>query len=141
MLEHLQRIRKRGVLEKDPVIAGALLTMMDPRTVLHRDMAEIAQEHLGAHIHFFQTRIERSIQIAEAQFYGKSMEAYNPKGKGAIAYAALAEEIMAGNHQVRVSTLNVPAGFADSLLQVATAVEEQVEDGGAEFTLEEVHIG
>src|SRR5260370_11240021 len=140
MLEHLQKIRKRGLLEKDLMVSGAILTMMDSRTVLHRDMATIATQELGTYIHFFDTRIERSIQFPEAQFLRQSIEAYSPRGKGATAYGALAEEIWAGTHQVRVEDLEIPVGFADSLLQAATAAEDQDSDEEVAIPWEEVDV-
>jgi chromosome partitioning protein len=138
MLEQLQRLYKIGLLKPDLMISGAVLTMMDSRTVLHRNLADIAREELGAHIKFFDTRIERSIQFPEAQFYGQPIEAYSPGGKGAIAYEALAQEVWAGARQVRVADLKVPAGFGDHLLEAASAAEG---DAGNSFELEEVYIG
>jgi len=140
MLEHLQRVYKRKLLEKDLVVAGGLLTMMDSRTVLHRSMANIAQSELGAHIQFFDAHIERSIQFPEAQFFRQSIDAYQPGGKGAIAYKAVAEQVMSGACQTPVSTLRVPLGFADSLLQAATAAEETENPDGVDLPLEEVLV-
>lgn len=141
MLEHLQRIYKRKLLEKDLVVGGALLTMMDSRTVLHRSMADIARAELGKHIKLFDNHIERSIQFPEAQFYGKSIEVYSPGSKGALAYQAVAEQVLAGTRQTLISQLRVPLGFADSLLQAATAAEEDAEHPeGLDLPLKLVHV-
>jgi chromosome partitioning protein len=141
MLEHLMRICRRKLLEKDLVVCGGLLTMMDSRTVLHRSMAAIARSELGAHIKFFESHIERSIQFPEAQFYKQSIEAYSPGGKGAVAYKALAEQVLAGTCQTPVVSLRVPVGFADNLLQAATAAEEMEHADGVDLPLEEVYVG
>jgi chromosome partitioning protein len=140
MLEHLQRIYKRKLLEKDLVVAGGLLTMMDSRTVLHRSMARIAQSELGQHIQFFGAHIERSIQFPEAQFYKQSIETYSAGSKGAAAYKALAEQVMSGACQTPVSKLRIPVGYADSLLQAATAAEESEDADGVDLPLEEVLV-
>ncbi len=43
----------------------------------------------------FATRIPRSIRLSEAPSHGAPIGVFDPKGKGAAAYAALAEEVLA----------------------------------------------
>jgi chromosome partitioning protein len=114
--------------------------MMDARTSIHRNLADVALEKLGAHIHFFNTRIERTIQFPEAQYFGMPIDLYNKDSKGTAAYQALAEELLAGTSMKSVSQLHVPAGFADSLLLDASSIEEQVGEDGAEMAWEEIHV-
>ncbi|MGH2496549.1 MAG: ParA family protein [Ktedonobacteraceae bacterium] len=140
VLEYLQGLQKRGVLEHDLKLSGALITMIDSRTLLHREMANVAQKELGKHINFFATRIERTIQFPEAQYFGQAITTYNPDSKGSAAYQALAQEVLAGTCQSRVSDLRVPAGFADQLLLSASSVEEQTGEGGTELTWEEIDV-
>jgi chromosome partitioning protein len=140
-LEYLQALRKRGLFQShDLKITGGLITMMDTRTSIHRSLADVAQEKLGAHINFFTTRIERTIQFPESQYFGLPIDIYNKDSKGTAAYEALAEEILAGTSLISVSSLNVPAGFADSLLLDASSIEEQVGEDGAEISWEEVNV-
>jgi chromosome partitioning protein len=140
-LEYLQALRKRGLFQShDLKITGGLITMMDARTSIHRNMADVALDKLGPHIHFFNTRIERTIQFPEAQYFGMPIDLYNKDSKGTAAYKALAEEIVAGTNQRSVSQFHVPTGFADSLLMDASSIEEQVGEDGAEITWEEVHV-
>jgi chromosome partitioning protein len=140
-LEYLQGLRKRGLFtQHDLKITGGLITMMDPRTSIHRTLADVAQEKLGAYINFFQTRIERTIQFPEAQYFGLPIDMYNKDSKGTASYQALAQEVLAGTSLSSVSSLNVPGGFADSLLLAASSIEEQVGEGGTDITWEEVHV-
>lgn len=140
-LEYLLALRKRGLFKShDLKITGGLITMIDLRTSIHRNLADIAQEKLGAHINFFNTRIERTIQFPEAQYFGLPIDLYTKDSKGAAAYKALAEEVLSGTGLSHISQLNVPAGFADSLLLEASSIEEQVGENGAEIAWEEVSV-
>lgn len=140
-LEYLQALRKRGLFQAhDLQISGGLITMMDTRTSIHRSLADIAEEKLGTYINFFQTRIERTIQFPESQYFGQPIDLYNKDSKGTAAYKALAEEVLAGSRLSSISNLNVPAGFADSLLLEASSIEEQTGEDGAEMKWEEVHV-
>jgi chromosome partitioning protein len=140
MLEYLQGLQKRGVFDHDLRIAGALMTMIDPRTVLHRELAKVAEQELGKHMRFFETRIERTIQFPESQYFGQTIQDYNAESKGSTAYQALADEVLSKKRQVRVADLKVPAGFADQLIIEVSSVEEQTGEGGTELTWEEIDV-
>jgi len=140
-LEYLQALRKRGLFQAhDLKISGGLITMMDARTSIHRTLAGVAEEKLGMHINFFRTRIERTIQFPEAQYFGMPIDLYNKDSKGTAAYKALAQEFLSKASLSSVSNLNVPAGFADSLLIDASSIEEQVGEDGTEIIWEEVNV-
>jgi len=73
-------------------ILGAVLTMFDKRTKLSGDvMNELYQYFPNA---IFRSVIPRTIRLAEAPSFGKSIIHYDPKGKGARAYERLAREIL-----------------------------------------------
>lgn len=80
-------------LNKDLYILGIVMTMYDSRTNLS---AQVVQEVRG---HFpreaFETLVPRSVRLSEAPSYGLSILEYDPNSRGAIAYAALAEELAA----------------------------------------------
>jgi hypothetical protein len=69
-----------------------------------------------------------------------AIDMYNKDSKGTAAYKALAQEVLSRTNLSSVSHLNVPAGFADSLLLDASSIEEQGSEGGTEVTWEEVHV-
>jgi chromosome partitioning protein len=140
-LEYIQALRKRGLFQHhDLQISGGLITMMDSRTSIHRSLAEVAEGKLGAYISFFKTRIERTIQFAESQYFGLPITLYNKDSKGTVAYQALAEEVLARTSMRSVSSLTVPPGFADSLLLDASSIEEQTGEDGTDIKWEEVHV-
>ncbi|OGD16964.1 MAG: chromosome partitioning protein ParA [Candidatus Aminicenantes bacterium RBG_16_63_14] len=73
-------------------IEGIVLTMFDERTNLSKQVAEEIRKSLK-HI-LFEAVIPRSVRLAEAPSFGKSIVLYDIKSKGAEAYLNLAEEII-----------------------------------------------
>lgn len=121
LLQHLEVAAKLGLVDS-LMVAGGLLTMIDTRTALHTQMAQLARIELGMYMRFFDTQVERSIQFPESQFYRQPIAKYNQKGKGTLAYRALAREVLSGKFRVPIKHLHVPEDFADTLLELA---EEQ----------------
>jgi chromosome partitioning protein len=74
-------------------IAGVLLTMYDPRTRLASDIVREVRHHFPNET--FQTVINRNVRLSEAPSFGQSILDYDPTSPGALAYRALAEEVMA----------------------------------------------
>ncbi len=74
-------------------ILGVLIAMFDSRTNLAVQVVEEAEKYFPGLV--FATRIPRSIRLSEAPSYGAPIALFDPKGKGAAAYAALAEEVLA----------------------------------------------
>lgn len=91
-LEHTVRLVKRGL---NPVleIFGILLTMVDARAKLCRDVAGVVRRQYGSRV--FDTIIPRTIRLSEAPSYGESVLTFDPKGKGARAYLDLTKEVLA----------------------------------------------
>lgn len=73
-------------------IMGAVITMFDPRTKLSNQVLEELYKHFPAKI--FRSVIPRSIRLAEAPSFGKSILHYDPESKAARAYERLAEEFL-----------------------------------------------
>ena len=74
-------------------LAGVLLTMYDARTTLSSDVAAEVRRHLNGTV--YETVVPRSVRLAEAPSYGRPIARYSPESRGAQAYAALAEEVLA----------------------------------------------
>jgi chromosome partitioning protein len=74
-------------------LAGVLLTMYDARTTLSADVAAEVRRHLDGTV--FDTIVPRSVRLAEAPSYGRPIARYSPESRGAAAYQALAEEVIA----------------------------------------------
>jgi chromosome partitioning protein len=81
--------------------AGVLLTLYDPRTNLSQQVAEEVRRHF--HEQVYQTVIPRNIRLSEAPSHGQPIHRYDPHCRGAAAYAALAEEVIAREGLARVA--------------------------------------
>ena len=73
-------------------VEGILLTMYDDRTNLTRQVAHDLTEFFGDKV--FQTIIPRSVRLAEAPSFGKTILTYDPRSRGAEGYIKLAKEIL-----------------------------------------------
>ncbi|GCE47704.1 chromosome segregation ATPase [Thermosporothrix hazakensis] len=74
-------------------IAGVVLTMFDPRTRLAGEIVREVRNYFPKEA--FQTIINRSVRLSEAPSFGQPILDYDPTSPGALAYRALAEEVMA----------------------------------------------
>ena len=90
MMDTVERVR--GSVNPDLRILGILLTMYDGRTRLSQEVEENVRKHFGGLV--FETIIPRTVRLAEAPSYGQSILAYAPTSQGAVAYEALAEEVI-----------------------------------------------
>ena len=91
--ELMDTIERIGESFQHPLkIEGILLTMFDDRTNLTRQVAADLREFFKDEV--FKTVIPRSIRLAEAPSFGKSILAYDPRSKGAESYIQLAKEIL-----------------------------------------------
>ncbi|HET9027066.1 MAG TPA: ParA family protein [Trueperaceae bacterium] len=90
MMDTIERVR--GSVNPDLQILGILLTMFDGRTRLSNEVEENVRKHFGDLV--FSTIIPRTVRLAEAPSYGQSVLAYAPTSQGAVAYEALAEEVI-----------------------------------------------
>lgn len=84
--------RAIGSLNPDLSVLGILLTMYDGRTNLSKQVEDNVREHFGSLV--FDTVVPRNVRLAEAPSYGQPIFRYAPTSQGAIAYAALAEEVV-----------------------------------------------
>jgi len=75
-------------------IDGILLTMVNSRTNYAKEIGALLRQTYGSKIRVFDTEIPLSIRAAEISAEGKSIYAYDPKGKVAQAYQALTKEVM-----------------------------------------------
>jgi chromosome partitioning protein len=84
--------RVRGALNHDLDIEGVLLTMHDERTNLAQQVAREIRDFFGGRV--FSTVIPRNVRLGEAPSHGMPVVLYDPRSRGAEAYAALARELM-----------------------------------------------
>ncbi len=87
----------QGSLNTSLEIEGILLTMLDKRLRLNRQVAEDVYKHLKQLV--FNTIIYNNVALAEAPSHGMSAIMYNANSTGAINYMNLAEEIIQRDDQ------------------------------------------
>lgn len=73
-------------------VAGVLLTMYDKRNRLARAVVKEVQDNFPGRV--FETIIPRSISLAEAPSFGKTILQFDPDSKAGRAYRQLAEEVV-----------------------------------------------
>ncbi|SLN56241.1 Chromosome partitioning protein ParA [Roseivivax jejudonensis] len=76
-------------------IEGVVLTMYDARNNLSQQVEADARANLGDLV--FDTVIPRNVRVSEAPSYAMPVLAYDSQSKGAIAYRALATELLKKN--------------------------------------------
>jgi len=81
----------------DLKIEGLLRTMYDPRNSLTRDVSSQLIQHFGDRV--YDTVIPRNVRLAEAPSFGLPALAYDRKSRGAMAYLALAGEVLRKSRQ------------------------------------------
>jgi chromosome partitioning protein len=74
-------------------IFGIVMTMFDARTNLASDVVAEVKQHFPREI--FDAVIPRSVRLSEAPSYGQPILTYAPGSPGAVAYLALAHELLA----------------------------------------------
>ena len=89
----VQTIRKvRAHLNPRLEIEGLLRTMYDPRNTLALNVAAELERHFGERL--YRTIVPRNVRLAEAPSHGIPALALEAKSKGALAYLALAGEVV-----------------------------------------------
>ena len=76
-------------------IEGILLTMLDGRTNLGLQVVDQVKKHFKKAV--FATMIPRNVRLGEAPSHGEPICLYDPRSSGALAYEALAKEVLARN--------------------------------------------
>lgn len=87
--------RIQSVLNPSLKIEGILRTMFDPRNSLTGDVSAQLAEYFGDRV--YRTCVPRNVRLAEAPSFGKPVIAYDRQSKGALAYIALAGEVIRRN--------------------------------------------
>ena len=91
LLGTVELVRER--LQPNLKIMGALVTLFDRRNRLARQVVSEVHKHFPGPV--FETIVPRSVRLAEAPSFGKSILDFDAFSKGARAYKAVAREIIA----------------------------------------------
>ncbi|CUH51472.1 ParA family protein [Shimia marina] len=79
-------------------IEGIVLTMFDARNNLSQQVEQDARDNLGELV--FDTKIPRNVRVSEAPSYAQAVLDYDSTSKGAVAYRALAKELLVKNKKL-----------------------------------------
>ena len=95
LVQTIKRVRER--LNPSLEIDGLLRTMYDPRNTLAQQVSRDLVSHFGEKV--YRTIVPRNVRLAEAPSYGISVRDLDPRSKGALAYLALAGELISRREQ------------------------------------------
>jgi chromosome partitioning protein len=87
--------RVRSAVFPELRVRGVVMTMFDGRTNLANDVVAEVRRHFPGLV--FTSIIPRSIRLAEAPSYGQPISVFSPTSNGAMAYSALAREVLEGD--------------------------------------------
>jgi len=90
LLDTIEQIR--STLNFDLTVEGLLRTMFDPRNNLANDVSAQLVEHFGDKV--YRTLVPRNVRLAEAPSHGLPALVYDKRSQGAMAYLALAGEMI-----------------------------------------------
>jgi chromosome partitioning protein len=82
----------RSRLNPGLVVRAMLMTMFDGRTNLAQQVVDEVRRHFGDRT--FSTIIPRTVRLSEAPSHGLPISTYAPRSTGALAYEALAQELI-----------------------------------------------
>lgn len=81
-------------------IAGILLTRYNPRSVLSKDVAELAAQLAQTlQTKLFKTTIREAVAVKEAQISQQTLYTYAPAAKVTEDYTSLIDELLKGNNE------------------------------------------
>src|SRR6185295_19414107 len=130
----------RAAVNESLEIEGILRTMFDPRNNLANEVSAQLIMHFGDKV--FRTIIPRNIRLAEAPSFGKPVLFHDRESRGALAYLALAGEMIrreeeereqahAPAHAAVESNASVQGDSAEAVAEETTVSEETVSPGTA----------
>jgi chromosome partitioning protein len=82
-------------------IEGILRTMFDPRNNLANEVSSQLIQHFADKV--FRTIVPRNVRLAEAPSFGQPALVYDKESRGALAYLALAGEMLRRNDDTMAS--------------------------------------
>lgn len=92
LLNTVLKVRKQ--INPNLAVGGILLTLVDQRTNLAKNITIELKETYGAVFKLFDTQIPRAIKVAESTSQGKSIFLFDKNSKVSIAYADFAKEVI-----------------------------------------------
>lgn len=92
LLNTIRLVQKH--LNKELMIEGVLLTMLDARTNLGLQVIDEVKKYFQDKV--YNTVVPRNVRLGEAPSHGQPIISYDSKSRGAEVYLDLAKEVIAG---------------------------------------------
>jgi chromosome partitioning protein len=105
LLDTIEQVRSS--VNPNLKVEGLLRTMFDPRNTLSNDVSAQLIEHFGDKV--YRTIVPRNVRLAEAPSYGLPALLYEKTSRGALAYLALAGEMLRRNARQASTERDAPA--------------------------------
>ncbi len=105
LVDTLELVRRS--LNPRLAILGVVLTMFDGRTRLAQQVVDEVRSHFREKT--LETVVPRAVRLSEAPSHGQSIFRYEPGGRSATAYDALAGELLAREQGARTGAQTVEA--------------------------------
>ena len=80
-------------------IDGALLTLVDRRTNLSKEIEKQIKDNYGSILNVYDTQIPRAVKTAESTSSGESIFSYDKNGLVAEAYSSFAKEVLSNDKE------------------------------------------
>lgn len=125
LYQTIQLVQER--LNSELSILGIVMTMLDPRNNLSRQVADELRSHFKELV--CQTTIPRNVRLSEAPSHGLPIILYDIKSKGAASYLELAQEVMD-----RVQARTAIETSEESLDQPQTSANPELAGGASDVT-------
>lgn len=95
-MSHLMNtvLKVRKQINPDLKVGGILLTMVDGRTNLSKEIAKELKETYGVAFKLYDTQIPRAVKAAESSRQGESILSYDKNSKVAQSYIDFAKEVL-----------------------------------------------
>lgn len=90
LLNTIEQVRESVNAELE--VFGLLRTMVDPRINLSNEVSQQLIDHFDDKV--FRTVVPRNVRLAEAPSFGRPVLFHDRKSRGALAYLALAGEVL-----------------------------------------------
>ncbi len=92
LLKTVTRVRKQ--INTNLKIGGVLLTLVDKRTNLSKDVRNTLNENYGQYVKIYNTEIPKAINTAKSTSTGKSIFEFDKNSPVALSYKNLAKEVL-----------------------------------------------
>ncbi len=109
LLETIGLVREQ--INPELGLEGIVLTMVDQRNNLSRQVGKEVRDHFGVEV--FETEIPRNVRLSEAPSHGKPALLYDIHSRGAVSYLHLANEIL--RRYQRPSSSIAPTALPDGV--------------------------